>query len=77
MSQALREASAVVRAAERQLQEVLQFDYPVGGPVTWMKAGCVQNGVVTRHAYGDRIEVRNHRTGRTRFIYAYDIIQAL
>lgn len=62
------------RRAERDVQDALAREYPEGAAATWRRNG-IHHGQVVMVAY-DRLKVRNERTGRELWIYAYDLVGA-
>jgi hypothetical protein len=76
MSKALAVALARRREAEDEVERILRRDYQPGVAVRWEKNGAHQ-GVVVMNGSGDRIKVRNIRTGRELWIYAYRIVEAM
>lgn len=62
--------------AERDVMEILRRDYPVGHRVAWERSG-VHEGIVVSHGYDDRIKVRNTRTRKEFWIYAFHIVNAM
>ena len=75
MSIALARALERERKAEDDVERVLRRDYPLGAQLKW-KRGSLQSGVVLQHGQGDRIKVRNERTGREFWIYAFSVVEA-
>ena len=72
----VKQALAAQRKAERDVCEVVESRYPVGGDIAWSRGSVGRHcGKVTRHGYGARIEVRNQATGTTYWIHAYDIVE--
>lgn len=76
MSKALALALERRLEAEKQVERVLRRDYPPGTRVTWKKSG-IHEGVILDDASGDRVRVRNARTGREYWIYAYCLVEAM
>lgn len=76
MSKALARALKDRDKAETEVDRVLKRDYPPGTEVTWSKNG-VHDGIVIMNGDGDRIKVRNQKTNREFWIYAYTIIEAM
>ena len=73
MSQRLKEALRRRREEEHEVAAALKADYPPGAKIRWKIGEHHADGEVTMNCYGDRIKVRNIRTGRERFIHAYDV----
>jgi hypothetical protein len=61
-------------AAEAALENALKHDYPPGTTIRWSWGRGRHVGTVVRNSYGDRIQVRNDLTGKTRWISAFNII---
>lgn len=76
MSKALVVALERRREAEDRVEHVLRRDYPPGTPVSWKKNG-IHEGIVLDKASGDRVKVKNERTNREFWIYAYCIVEAM
>jgi hypothetical protein len=76
MSKALAVALERRREAEAEVERVLRRDYPPGTTLSWKKNG-IHEGVVSDKASGDRIKVKNERTNREFWIYAYCIVDAM
>jgi hypothetical protein len=76
MSKALAVALSRRHEAEVEVERILRRDYPPGTPVSWKKNG-IHEGVVLDKASGDRIKVKNERTNREFWIYAYCIVDAM
>lgn len=74
MSAVLRRAIERRRQGQDAVVEVLKLLYPPGTELQWEIGGRRQRGVVVMNCYGDRINVLNTRTGRHRFICAFDIV---
>jgi hypothetical protein len=63
------------RLAEKRVEMILREGFPVGSEITFYTSQTgPQRAVVTMHCCDDRIQVRNLRTGKTRFLYAYRLI---
>lgn len=59
-------------------QRILRDEYPVGGPIRWMRGSRTCTGKVLRHHPNlDRVRVENDRTGAKYWITAPDICRAL
>lgn len=72
---AISKALAQKAAAERALREAIIATCPPGTPVSWYSGsgpgyGTEQAGHVVA-TNGDRIEVKNSRTGKTRLLHAF------
>lgn len=76
MSKALARALTDRSKAEAQVDRILKRDYPPGAEVVWKKNG-IHKGIVIQNGYGDRIKVKNERTNREFWVYAYTIIEAM
>lgn len=76
MSKALVRALARQDKAENEVERILKTIYPPGTEVRWKRNG-IHEGVVVANGYHDRIMVRNERTGRSLWIYAYCIADLL
>lgn len=74
MSERLRRALKARRAAEREIQAALEADYPPGAACIFKVGDHVQDALVVRNLYGDRIEVENIRTQRKSQLYAYRLV---
>lgn len=70
-------AQDMLRTAARDLEKTVRDLYPVGFPVEWVSGLYRQSGHVDSHAYGDRLFVRNARTGKQVKISSSAIIEAL
>lgn len=72
--------TAAVNAREdacNAVRDVLRREYPVDGPIAWVRhGGKVSSGVVVDHLYADRIRVRNGATGKTYEVYAAEVARA-
>jgi hypothetical protein len=75
MSKALARAIDCRDKAERRVDLVLKRDYPPETSLKWMRNG-LHEGVVIQNGYGDRIKVKNDRTGKELWIYAWNITEA-
>jgi hypothetical protein len=62
------------RAIECMIAKQIVRDYPIGEQIEWTNDGHRYSGHVVRHCHGDRLRVRNEKSGRERFIYAYQIV---
>lgn len=62
-----------IYAAKDALSAYVSKTYAHGDFVRWEIGGFEQAGFV-RRVCDDRLEVTNERTGKTRFIYATDIL---
>jgi hypothetical protein len=76
MSSRVKDAFRAVWAANRELSAALEADYPPDTPIRWQTKGDgpVHEGRVVENCYGDRLMVRNSRTGRVYPIYASWIV---
>jgi len=74
MSKALVRALACRSKAEAEVGRVMKRDYPPGTEVRWKRNG-IHEGVVLDNGYDDRVKVRNARTSREFWIYAYCIAE--
>jgi hypothetical protein len=72
MSKALTKAIDEHKKTAAEMVRVLKRDYPEGGPIRWDRNG-IHSGTVVMHSGGKRIKVRNERTGKEFWIYAYSI----
>ncbi|MFN7010072.1 MAG: hypothetical protein ACK4PN_08565 [Allorhizobium sp.] len=70
-------AKDTLRTAARDLEKTVRDLYPVGFPIEWVSGLHRQRGFVESHGYGDRLFVRNERTGKQVRIYSSAIIEAL
>jgi len=73
MSNALAKAVQRHRKTSAAMIAVLERDYPVGGLISWERNG-VHSGTVVMHSRGERIKVKNDRSGKEFWIYLYSII---
>lgn len=64
------------KALDDKIDDVLRANWPADGPIAWKKAGLLQRGTVVRHGYGQRVLVRNDRTGKEVWITDYDVENA-
>jgi hypothetical protein len=62
--------------ADAEIARVLKAEYPRNTPVRWKRNG-IHEGVILAHSGGDRVMVRNARTNRDLWIYAYCIADLL
>ncbi len=76
MSTALKAALGRLDKAGDDVTNTLKRDYPVGSGINWRRNG-LHTGSVLRHGYSDQIQVKNHRTGRSPWIYAFSIVEAM
>ena len=72
MSAALMKAIGRRDEAEVAMVRVLEREYPVGAEVAWCRNG-IHRGTVVMHSRGDRIKVKNERSGKELWIYCYSI----
>ena len=70
-------AYAAQIGAEKRLENALKVACPIGSNIVWEWSDRCYSGPVLRHGYGDRIEVRNATTGRTRWITSWNILRGL
>lgn len=77
MSERLKRALEARAAANREIQDALQADYSPGKSVNWEFGGRVRRGFATMNCYGERLQVQNIDTGKTLFIHAYRIVDAM
>lgn len=77
MSRALARALEGRRKAQDIIDKVLKRDYPSGTEVAWKRNGIHEGTVVFYGGFGDRIKVRNAKTGRELWIHAYCIVDAM
>lgn len=59
-----------LREAEEHLRDAIEESFPAGTNIFWVMRGGQQTGTVVRPC-GDRILVRNDRTGKEYFVHAY------
>lgn len=59
-----------LRDAEEHLRDTIKASFPPGANIFWVMRGGQQTGTVVRPC-GDRILVRNDRTGKEYFVHAY------
>ena len=76
MSKALKTALTRREKANDDVTSTLKRDYPIGSGIHWRRNG-LHAGSVLRHGYGDQIQVKNHRTGRSPWIDAFSIVEAM
>lgn len=76
MSKSLAVALEKRDKAEQNVEKVLRRDYPVGSEVTWKRNG-IHRGVVVHEGSGDRVKVKNDKSGFEYWIYAYCIVDAV
>lgn len=72
-------AEAAIEAAERAYRDVIHATIHVGSKIRWQRGRGVQYGEVlhmTEWGRGDRMVVRNARTGKSYKITVYDVRQA-
>ena len=71
----LQRAMRARRLAEKIVETTLCKGFPVGSEITFYTSQTgPQRAIVTMHCYDDRIQVRNLRTGKIRFLNAYCLI---
>lgn len=69
------DARRKLRHAQDELEAAVKENFPVGSEVQWRRGKAFCKGVVTEHAYGDRLFARNYKTGRSVTIGSYEICQ--
>lgn len=74
MSPLLQKALAEISIAEDKAAKLLRKEYPESTWIRWEWGGRAFSGTVIDHGGGLRLRVRNHRTGRDRWIYAGHIL---
>lgn len=76
MSKDLARALRQRTVADDRVFSVLRRDYPKGRAVAWMHGGVRCVGTIVDTSM-DRAKVTNFYTGRTYWVYAYDIVSAI
>ena len=69
-TKAISRAVSEITIAEKVLEEVLTVVLPPNTKVFWNVGGHRQYGEIKRNVT-DRVEVLNHRTGKTYLLHAY------
>ena len=72
----IKEAQRKIQVAERNLEIIMNEEYPSQSRVRWDHHGYEQSGEVILPFVGERLKVRNDFTGCERLITAYDIVIA-
>lgn len=72
----IRWRKAAIDDAKEMLSAFVEQRWPVGSPVTWLRAGGLQYGEVL-NLHGERLKVRNTYSGSAYWITLYDIEMAL
>jgi hypothetical protein len=78
LSAKLLQARNALRQAERNYNQMLISEYPVGSYVKWVRGAGphITDGTVIQHGYGGRMLVRRNSAVRPHWIYADDIARA-
>ena len=63
------------RRAEKAIEEYLKLHYPPDTEFVFRWGEHIYHGRCVLNCYGDRMKVRNIRTGKTRFIDSSHIIE--
>ncbi|GJL93072.1 hypothetical protein [Hyphococcus sp.] len=69
----IRKLEDKITVAKEKRDQYLRETYKFGDSIDWEIGRHAQSGHVER-VIGDRLEVYNEKTGKTRFIYATDIL---
>lgn len=74
MGELLTKAFELRDKARRALEHAIKTEYPIGHALRFESShGRIDDATVLQHCYGDRIVIRNERTGKERAIYVYRI----